>query len=241
MKEKILIGITASFHENKENLPLSQNIVGRDYVLSIIAAGAIPIVVPVIQEKKLIEEYADFLDGLLLPGGEDVCPKYYGQNPHEKLGRVSEIRDHTELILTKKMAELKKPIFGICRGMQVLNSAIGGDLIQDIPSADEAYAQHFGKMEQRAKPWHQIEIINKKSKLYQVFGREKVEVNSFHHQAVDRVAEGFYITARAQDGIVEAIENPQAKIWGVQFHPENMAQEDPEFLNLFKLFVVECR
>ena len=74
-----------------------------------------------------------------------------------------------------------------------------------------------------------------------MFGREKVEVNSFHHQAVDRVAEGFYITARAQDGIVEAIENPQAKIWGVQFHPENMAQEDPEFLNLFKLFVEECR
>lgn len=237
---KPLIGLTASFMENENNPPLSQQTMGRDYVRSVLQAGGIPIIIPVMRGEEPVEDYAQMLDGLLLPGGEDICPERYGQAPHEKLGRTSEVRDRTEFALVQAMAALGKPIFGICRGMQVLNVAFGGTLIQDILSADPNYQQHFGDMSNRPAPWHEV-IVQKGSRMYDVFGKERIGANSFHHQAVDRLAEGFRVTAHSPDGIAEAMENPQAKIWAVQFHPENMAQTDPEFLGLFRSFIEDCK
>ena len=155
-EKKPRIGVTASFHENEKNPPLSQQTVGRDYIRSIMQVGGVPIIIPAMQQDTLIESYAQWLDGVLLPGGEDICPQFYGQNPHEKLGFTSEVRDRTEFALVRRMAELGKPIFGICRGMQVLNVAFGGTLIQDIRSADSSYSEHFGDMEHRTRPWHSI-------------------------------------------------------------------------------------
>ena len=238
-RERPYIGVTASFFENEKNPPLSQQTVGRDYIRAVLQAGGIPIMIPAMQDETQIEVYAQMVDGLLLPGGEDVCPERYGQEPHEKLGKTSEVRDRTEFALVRRVTELGKPIFGICRGMQVLNVAFGGTLIQDIPSADAKYAQHFGDMEHRAKPWHAI-MLEQGSRMYRIAGSERMEVNSFHHQAVDVVAPDFKVTAYSEEGIIEAIEHVSANIWGVQFHPENMAQEDPEFLKLFRAFIMDC-
>ena len=239
-REKPYIGVTASFYENEKNPPLGQQSVGRDYIRSVLQAGGIPIVIPAMWEETLIERYAQRLDGLLLPGGEDVCPERYGQEPHEKLGHTSEVRDRTEFALVRRMAELSKPIFGICRGMQVLNVVFGGTLIQDILSVGADYAQHFGDMEHRPRAWHKA-ALEKGSRMHEIFGCDTIGVNSFHHQAIEQLAEGFWVTAHSPDGIIEAMENPQAKIWGVQFHPENMAQEDPAFLKLFSSFIADCK
>ena len=113
------IGITMSFYPNAENPPLGQQSLGRDYVRSVIQAGGLPVLIPVLGDEALTEAYAALIDGLMLPGGEDVCPKFYGQEPAEKLGHTSEARDRTELAMVRHAAALSKPIFGICRGMQV--------------------------------------------------------------------------------------------------------------------------
>ncbi len=234
------IGITMSFYPNAENPPLGQQSLGRDYVRSVIQAGGLPVLIPVLGDEALTEAYAALIDGLMLPGGEDVCPKFYGQEPAEKLGHTSEARDRTELAMVRHAAALSKPIFGICRGMQVLNVAFGGDMIQDISTAFPAYPTHFGDMQHRPSPWHKA-ALEPDSRMARVFGKVEIGVNSFHHQALGRVAEGFRVTAWSPEGIVEAIEREDAPIWGVQFHPENMAQEDPAFLELFRSFVADCQ
>ena len=239
-EKRPLIGVTASFYPNENNPPLSQQSVNRDYVLGVIKAGGMPVIIPAMWETELIEAYAEQLDGLMVPGGEDVDPKYYGQEPHEKLGRLSPIRDHTEITLIRKMAELGKPIFGICRGMQMINVAFGGDMIQDIPSAIENCLKHMGDMQYRSKPVHSV-ALTPGSRVHGIFGKDEIQVNTFHHQAIDRLAEGFEVTGRSPEGIAEAFENAQAKIWGVQWHPENMVEAYPEFLGLFQSFVNDCK
>ena len=137
-------------------------------------------------------------------------------------------------------AELGKPIFGICRGMQVIKVAFGGDMIQDITCAIENCLKHMGDMQYRSKPMHSV-VLTPGSRVHGIFGKDEIQVNTFHHQAIDRLAEGFEVTGRSPEGIAEAFENAQAKIWGVQWHPENMVEAYPEFLGLFQSFVNDCK
>jgi putative glutamine amidotransferase len=183
------------------------------------------------------------LDGLLLTGGEDVSPALYGEPPHEKLGDVDAARDAFEIALVTEARSRDLPIFAICRGIQVMNVAFGGSLVQDIPSEIPGALEH-----QLAVPHHESyalahEVWLEPDSLLATLMRERLsdadscEVNSRHHQAIKRLAAGFKVSATAPDGIIEAIEDPAARFClGVQWHPENFWRTG-EFRPLFEGFV----
>ncbi len=237
--KKPLIGIVASFYVNRDNEPLSTQSVSRDYVRGIIKAGGMPMIIPVQEKSPMFDNYEEMMDGLLLTGGGDITPSVYGAEKHEKTGFTDLNKDVLEIELTRKMMEAGKPVFGICRGFQVINVALGGTMYQDILTSGKGWHNHAGEMAFRSRPLHSIKI-DRDTRMFRVFGKEEIEVNSFHHQALDRIGEGLKITAVSDDGIPEALEHENGKVWGVEFHPENMFDAYPEFLGLFRSFVEDC-
>ena len=173
-------------------------------------------------------------DGLLLPGGGDMDPKFYGQARIPACGEPNLLRDAAEPLLLRAFLAADKPVLGICRGIQVLNAALGGDLYQDIkPFEHLPHNGHWAKV-------HTV-TVRRGTLLSRILGQDTVLVNSQHHQAVDRVAPGFTLAALSEDGIVEAIEKPDAKFClGVQWHPEWLSDADPAMQGLFDAFVNAC-
>lgn len=228
------IGITChAFHDR-----VIRSAVGQQYVDAILAAGGAPVALPIgLGDESLDAVYA-ILDGLLLPGGDDVGPDRYGHAPHPALGTVDEVRDELELTVTQRALDDDLPILGICRGIQVLAVAAGGTLYQDIPSEVERFLGHDVRRHGRDHLSHDIEI-KPASLLARVLGSTTSCVNSFHHQSVRDVPEGFTTTANAADGVIEAIEAPDKTfVLGVQCHPEGMWRTTaPEFAGLFRAFV----
>lgn len=212
---------------------------GYEYINAVEHAGGVPFVIPVFEEIALAKRYIEMVDGLLLSGGVDLSPHLFGEEPHQRLGAVDVERDMVEMELTRLALERDLPIFAICRGIQVLNVAAGGTLYQDISQHSSEVLKH----RQRAIGWygsHTVKIAEK-SLLHRIVGKPIIHVNSYHHQAVKRPAEGFVISATAPDGIVEAIESTRHRfVLGVQFHPEMMWQKHPEAAVLFRSFVEAC-
>lgn len=173
-------------------------------------------------------------DGLLLPGGGDMDPKFYGQARIPACGEPNLLRDAAEPLLLRAFLAADKPVLGICRGIQVMNAVLGGDLYQDIkPFEHLPHNDHWAKV-------HTV-TVRRGTLLSRILGRDTVLVNSQHHQAVDRVAPGFTLAALSEDGIVEAIEKPDARFClGVQWHPEWLSDADPAMQGLFDAFVNAC-
>lgn len=173
-------------------------------------------------------------DGLLLPGGGDMDPKFYGQARIPACGEPNLLRDAAEPLLLRAFLAADKPVLGICRGIQVMNAALGGDLYQDIkPFEHLPHNDHWAKV-------HTV-TVRRGTLLSRILGQDTVLVNSQHHQAVDRVAPGFTLAALSEDGIVEAIEKPDAGFClGVQWHPEWLSDADPAMQSLFDAFVNAC-
>ena len=173
-------------------------------------------------------------DGLLLPGGGDMDPKFYGQERIPACGEPNLLRDAAEPLLLRAFLAADKPVLGICRGIQVMNAVLGGDLYQDIkPFEHLPHNGHWAKV-------HTV-TVRRGTLLSRILGQDTVLVNSQHHQAVDRVAPGFTLAALSEDGIVEAIEKPDARFClGVQWHPEWLSDEDPAMQGLFDAFVNAC-
>lgn len=207
------------------------------YVTSLENAGLVPLVVPPLRNDEAARAIVSRVDGVLLTGGEDVEPSLYGQERNEKSGTANEPRDRTEIALIRAARELKKPILAICRGPQVLNVALGGTLIQDIPSQVPGALEH-NERDERAGRVHDV-IIEKGSRIAEAIGATSISVNSLHHQSVLDVAPDLKITARAPDGVVEGVESIDEDWWvmGVQWHPEEM-NDSPESWDrgLFKAF-----
>ena len=209
---------------------------GMTYVVSVRKAGGIPFVIPLTTSGKEIDEYLDRIDGLLMIGGEDVSPLLFGQQPSKSLGEVVPERDIYDLALIRKAVKRGIPVLGICRGIQCLNIAMGGDLIQDIPSEVQDAIQHRQNAP-RSYGSHTIKIT-KGSLMANLLGVDEIAVNSFHHQACGKVAPGYKVTARASDGVIEAIESADGKSFGVQFHPEGFVYSGKkEFLPIFQHLV----
>lgn len=209
---------------------------GMTYVVSVRKAGGIPFVIPLTTSGKEIDEYLDRIDGLLMIGGEDVSPLLFGQQPSKSLGEVVPDRDIYDLALIRKAVKRGIPVLGICRGIQCLNIAMGGDLIQDIPSEVQDAIQHRQNAP-RSYGSHTIKIT-KGSLMANLLGVDEIAVNSFHHQACGKVAPGYKVTARASDGVIEAIESADGKSFGVQFHPEGFVYSGKkEFLPIFQHLV----
>jgi len=231
-KFKPFIGVTPGFNYKKEKLYIKNG-----YMQGIIEAGGVPVLIPVTEDETILGEIVERLDGFLITGGPDIDAKYFGEQNMPYNGEISPYRDLLEIEITRKALEANKPVFGICRGIQVMNAAMGGTLYQDI---GKQVGGDVLKHSQAAPVWYPTHDINidAGSKVWYSFGRDTVRVNTFHHQAIKDVAPGFAATSRTADGIIESIEH-QKHVFavGVQWHPELMWQEDRMFLKLFEDFV----
>lgn len=215
-----------------------------DYMRAVYTAGGLPLAAALPMEcasvPQIAAEMCLLARGLVLTGGADVSPDMFGADPHPRLGSISPARDEFELALARAALQADLPVLGICRGMQVLNVAAGGGLIQDIESCVPGAHAHRVS----APRWHPTHAVSvaPQSILRKVSGRDTMMVNSFHHQAVHPTAPGFEVTARAGDGIVEAIEKVGSRFTvGVQWHPEALAGRHPEALGLFKEFIIAAQ
>lgn len=202
-----------------------------NYILGILDAGGMPIVIPVSEDVSRCAAYVDMIDGLLVPGGEDVSPRLYGEDPVRMVRDTNYEKDMFDYELIRLTAEAGKPIFGICRGQQVINTAFGGTLVQDIPSQVGLTVCHSQAGERRNEMTHSV-VCKSGSICAKILG-EKYHVNSVHHQSVKDLAPGFSATAWASDGVVEAIESDNGKIWSVQFHPEDLYKRYSIFQGFF--------
>lgn len=203
------------------------------YMESLARAGAKMRWVELSDPEQAVQD-ALTCDGLLLPGGGDMDPKFYGQERIPACGEPNLLRDAAEPLLLRAFLAADKPVLGICRGIQVMNAVLGGDLYQDIkPFEHLPHNGHWAKV-------HTV-TVRRGTLLSRILGQDTVLVNSQHHQAVDRVAPGFTLAALSEDGIVEAIEKPDAGFClGVQWHPEWLSDADPAMQGLFDAFVNAC-
>ena len=203
------------------------------YIESLARAGARMRWVELNDPEQAVQD-ALTCDGLLLPGGGDMDPKFYGQARIPACGEPNLLRDAAEPLLLRAFLAADKPVLGICRGIQVMNAVLGGDLYQDIkPFEHLPHNDHWAKV-------HTV-TVRRGTLLSRILGQDTVLVNSQHHQAVDRVAPGFTLAALSEDGIVEAIEKPDARFClGVQWHPEWLSDADPAMQSLFDAFVNAC-
>ena len=187
--------------------------------------------------SEVVETLQDALacDGLLLPGGGDIDPKFYGQERIPACGEPNVLRDTAEPLLLRAFLAADKPVLAICRGIQLMNVALGGDLYQDIkPFAHVPHNDHWGKI-------HTV-TVRRDTLLSRILGQDTVLVNSQHHQAASRVAPGLEIAALSEDGFIEALEKPDATFClGVQWHPEWLSDADPAQQGLFGAFVEACK
>ena len=236
-----LIGISCSMGQaiysmHQDNVPQLQHRLGDNYVKAVMEAGGIPVLLPNSTDLSCVEEIAAGLDGFLLSGGGDVDPALFGQRATAQLGAVTPRRDDFELALARYiMNETDKPVLGICRGIQVMNVAMGGTLHIDLPS--DGKLCHSLTMYPRNVRTHDIRVTAGSMMEDIMEGREG-RVNSFHHQAIREVADCFTVTAvSSEDGVIEAVEQPGDRfVVGVQWHPEELT-EFPEAKNLFRSFV----
>jgi putative glutamine amidotransferase len=233
---KPLIGVTACVLKEQPNRDWIWNT--NDYMRAVQRAGGIPVLLPLTETETEASELLDHLDGLLLSGGADIDPQLYGEQPHPRNGQVSPERDANEIPLTRIALQRNLPIFGICRGHQVLAAAAGGTLWQDIPAQVTGALKHA----QDGPRWYASHVVTTTpgTKLAQLFG-ETFPVNSYHHQAVKELPPGFVSSGVAADGINEAIEHPGLRfVMSVQWHPENFQGRPYNFDALFKAFVKAC-
>lgn len=216
------------------------NFVEIHYIQKIINAGGIPLLIPVRPTMEVdIPDIINKLDGLMLIGGGDIHPSFYGEEPHIKLGKFDQIRDKLEIAFTKYCINKGIPILGICRGLQVINVAAGGTLYQDIYSQRNATIQHAQKTLENFGT-HYIDIVDDNF-LFDIFG-SKGFVNSHHHQGIKDLAKGFNIIASSRDGVIESITNMQKNIIAVQWHPELMDnRQSQEIFNSFIDIISMCK
>lgn len=230
---KIIIGVSSNLKEDLLSVPMSN-------IRAITQFGGVPIVLPnlVIDE---ITEIANTINGLLLTGGGDIDPTLFGEEPLPGLGNIVPERDLFEVALVKRMLELNKPILGICRGAQIMSIAMGGDMYQDIYSQkDGPLLQH----DQLAPNWHGSHFVEvtEGSLLRKIVGMDKFKVNSYHHQALRNMPEGFIVSGVASDGVIEAFESTKHPFaLGIQWHPESLLTKgDASSRAIFETFMNAC-
>ncbi len=232
---KPMIGITSDVERE------SKYVLNEQYAKAVIRAGGLPIILPCGIEADVIR-IARELDGVLLTGGGDIDPMLFGEEPHPRLGEISPARDSLELALIHEMLAVDKPILGICRGLQILNIALGGNMYQDIyAQSDKTLLQHSQKSP-RSHRSHFVQV-KKGTILSSIAQAERIKVNSYHHQAVKDVLKPLVVSGTANDGMIEAIESKVHRfVMGVQWHPEALVENgDAVSLRLFENFIGKSR
>lgn len=190
------------------------------------------------RERDTIAEYIELIDGLVVSGGRDIDPKYFGQKPHKSIALSAPERDNFELEMIKAALEKNIPVLGICRGLQVINVALGGTLYQDLECMPTKTMRHANPRE-ILKVFHAVDI-EPGTQLHRITGSSRIEVNSSHHQVVDALGRGLVISARSSDGVIEAFEDPNFKFFiSVQWHPEMIPKRDHS-RKLFDALIRAC-
>ncbi|AMC93745.1 glutamine amidotransferase [Erysipelothrix larvae] len=210
--------------------------VSEDYVGAVVQAGGVPFVLPIIDDEASVKMLVDSIDALVLSGGHDVTPQLYGQQPKQKLQEIYPRRDTFDRRLLEAAEARNIPILAICRGFQVMNVYHGGTLHQDLSYANGDIMKHMQGFGPDVVT-HDVDVVSE-SLLHKIVDVDSMMVNSFHHQIVDKVAPTLKVSALAQDGVVEALENPKLKFeLAVQFHPEMLHRNNHYAKCIFKAFI----
>ncbi len=235
-----LIGIPSYMDTSSPDKMPARYAASKPFIMALLAVGAAPVIIPLGMGNTQLREIYARLDGVLLAGGNDLNPASYGQTLNPKTEGVDPARDECELIMARWALADRKPVFGICRGIQALNVAAGGTLIQDVTeTVPHAIRHQYAPEKPRDYVAHDIDTLNG-TRLAGILGHH-ARVNSFHHQAIERVAPGFHISACAPDGVIEAIEpDDGAFAVGVQWHPESLIDTDPTMRALFETFIAQA-
>lgn len=239
------IGISCGYSETLTS-------VNNTYIDAVRLAGGIPVLIPLVTDSVAAEAIVGRVDAVIMSGGEDIDPLYYGEEHLPGLGKVNAPRDTSDMLLIATALRLGKPMLCICRGEQIMNVALGGTLYQDIPSQIPSSQLKHRQTEPGTVATQTI-TIDADSRLAAILGKTSLGVNSFHHQAVKDIAPGLRVTARSEDGVVEAFESVPGspdpygrdlgdRVLAVQFHPESFAQVGDElFLGIFRDLVSRAR
>ena len=247
MTDRPLIGITTQTLQAIDGIPegLPHSVVmNQRYNHATAMAGAAPVLIPLLDDVDALRVIYERLDGILIPGGVDLDPAAFGERPHAKLGRIDPARDRVELQLVKWAVEDHKPVLGLCRGLQVINVALGGTLYQDLeaeyPNAiKHDYFPTYGF--ERDYLAHDVALAGG-SRLQHALVAERIPVNSMHHQGIKVLGRGLAASATAPDGLVEAAEGTaDSFLVGVQWHPEVFDSTDPNTEHLFDEFIAAAR
>ena len=234
-----MIGVCGSIDQEEY-----RQYITRDYLRCLAEAGSVPLLLSMDMTPYELSVCVRQLDGLLLAGGNDIDPMYYNEAPIVGLGEVNPLRDKAEIALIKAFRDAEKPILGICRGLQILNTALGGTVYQDLPSQFTGVNAAQLISHQQTSPAryasHRVSIKTD-SLLYRLTECESLSVNSFHHQAVLKLAPTLSACAYADDGVIEAAEDVSHSFTlGVQWHPERMTADEPAAKRIFDGFISAC-
>jgi putative glutamine amidotransferase len=243
MPARPLIGVTTQTLQAIDGIPegLPQSVVmNQRYYHAAAAAGAAPVLIPLLDDVEALRAIYERMNGILIPGGVDVDPAVFGEAPHERLGRIDPARDRVEIQLVRWAVEDRKPLLGLCRGLQVINVALGGTLYQDLeteyPNAiKHDYFPNYGYARDHLA--HPV-AVEAGSRLRHALADPSVPVNSMHHQGIRALASSLVASATAPDGLIEAAELPNdSYLVGVQWHPEVFEGSEPSAGDLFRDFV----
>lgn len=236
--QKPIIGILCDINKEKKDRPLY--FVKSNYVSAINDAGGVPFLIPPTGNNNDLTQIANIINGLLVPGGDDIDPKYFDEGPHPSVVLMDPEIIQFQMEFCHHAMNKDMPVLGICAGHQIINIACGGNIYQDIPSQYSSKVKHKKDKNEKQDVFHTIKI-DKNTMLGNMLQTDKIIVNSTHHQALKNIAEGFTVTARSEDGIVEAIEDLKHRfVLGVQCHPEDMYKKNKLFLNLFQKLIHEA-
>jgi len=214
----------------------SKQFVTDAYIQAVKSAGGLPIILPLVKSKTVIQDYVALCDGFLFCGGGDITPLLFGQEPNYGIGATDITLDLFQIRLMKEILKAEKPVLAICRGMQVMNVACGGTIYQDLNQLDIETINHMQTSLSRKDISHKV-FFKSKTRLHRMFG-DFAFTNSFHHQAIDRLGLGLIISGTTGDDIIEAIEMPSHPfVVGVQWHPESMLNSAPNMKQLFHALI----
>lgn len=239
MGSRPIIGIATMSDHDAAGLHAPRFSLNQSYNKAIMAAGGVPLMIPHVEDAESLRELYEMLDGLMLPGGVDIHPRYYDEEPHPKLDPTDDGLDWIEATLLRWALADDMPVFGICRGEQVLNVVMGGTLWQDLPSEYATVFDHRESFKRKIRDYLAHDVrIDPDSRLAEIAGATRVWVNTSHHQAIKRVAPGLRATAWSPDDLVEGVESPDHFfVVAVQWHPEEMVKKHEWALRLFRAFV----
>lgn len=232
----IKIGLTLSI---EKKTAMTEYVIPSDYAAAVMECGALPVFIPPVEERGLLDEYIAGVDGIIMTGGDDISPEIYGEENNGLSLNTSLPRDRAELYILERAVDLGYPVLGICRGFQLINVYFGGTLYQDLESQFGSGVTHRHVFREPGDLHHEVSI-EKGTRLFDIIGVSELRVNSRHHQGVKNPGRGLLPSAYSGDGIIEAMEQGDMNIIAVQWHPENLVSLGGRYKSLFENLIRRC-